>query len=178
MMTGVIHFLMTLLATSENMLPIITIICVFQLGVIRKRFVQPKRILVGLVSVIIGISFFLEGLDLALFPLGRLMATQLTSPAFLGITNPQDTTWLTYKGVYLFAGSIGFASTLAEPALLAIALKAQSISGGTINAWGLRITVSLGVALGVTLGAFRIITGIELYYLLLEGFKSCLGYYL
>lgn len=170
MMTGVIHFLMTLLATSENMLPIITVICLFQLGFIRKRFVQPKRILIGLFSVIIGISCFLEGLDLALFPLGRLMATQLTSPVFLGITNPQDTNWLTYKGVYLFAGSIGFASTLAEPALLAIALKAQSISGGTINAWGLRLTVSLGVALGVTLGAFRIITGIELYYLLLGGY--------
>jgi len=70
----------------------------------------------------------------------------------------------------VFAAGVGFATTLAEPALLAVALKAQHISGGTINAWGLRLAVSIGVAFGAALGTFRIISGIELYYLLFAGY--------
>ncbi|MDO9105241.1 MAG: DUF1538 domain-containing protein [Methylovulum sp.] len=170
MIDAVNHFLLTLLATCQNMLPIAAIIVVFQFVVIRKRFTQLKKILVGFAFVIFGIAFFLEGLDMALFPLGKLMATQLTAAEFLGTGAGEVLTWRSYAWVYVFAASVGFATTLAEPALLAVAQKAQHISGGTINAWGLRLAVSLGVALGSTLGTVRIITGIELYYLLFAGY--------
>lgn len=170
MIDGLRHFLLTLLASCTNMLPIVVIIVIFQFVVIRKPFVQLKRILVGFVCVILGITFFLEGLDMALFPLGKLMATQLTAPGFLGIAPSHDAAWHSYAWVYVFAACVGFATTLAEPALLAVALKAQHISGGTINAWGLRLAVSIGVAFGTALGVFRIITGIELYYLLFAGY--------
>jgi hypothetical protein len=108
---------------------------------------------------------------MALFPLGSLMASQLTTPDFLGI-KPMDqaVSWQTYTWVYVFAASIGFATALAEPSLLAVALKAEQISGGTINAWGLRIAVAIGVGFGLALGSFRIVTGIELYYFIITGY--------
>ena len=114
--------------------------------------------------VIVGIAFFLVGLDLALFPLGKLMASQLTTPAFLNIDpHLQNVPWQTYKWIYLFAASLGFATTYAEPSLLAVALKAEEISGGVIQSLGLRFAVSVGVAFGLALGTFRIVTGGELY---------------
>jgi hypothetical protein len=170
MIDGVNHFLLTLLASCTNMLPIAAIIVIFQFVVIRKQFVQLKRILAGFVCVILGITFFLEGLDMALFPLGKLMATQLTAPEFLGTVAGHGESWQSYAWVYVFAACVGFATTLAEPALLAVALKAQHISGGAISSWGWRLAVSIGVAVGAALGTFRIITGIELYYLLFAGY--------
>ncbi len=166
-----IHFSLALLATCRDILPIAAIIIGFQLLVIRKPLPNPKKTLIGFIYVLLGIAFFLEGLDMALFPLGKWMAKQLTSAEFLGI-NPQQhiLTWHTYIWVYVFAACIGFASTLAEPSLLAVAIKAEQISGGTIHAWGLRIAVSLGVAFGIALGAFRIVTGIELYIFIVIGY--------
>jgi len=90
------HFLLTLFATCKNMLPIAAIIVIFQFIVIRKRFTQLKKILVGFTCVIFGIAFFLEGLDMALFPLGKLMATQLTAPEFLGTAASHAVTWQSY----------------------------------------------------------------------------------
>ena len=75
-----------------------------------------------------------------------------------------------YYWVYIFAASIGFATTLAEPSLLAVAIKAEQISGGAIHAFGLRIAVSIGVAFGIALGAFRIVTGTELYFFIIAGY--------
>jgi hypothetical protein len=72
--------------------------------------------------------------------------------------------------VYVFAACIGFATTLAEPSLLAVAMKAEQISGGAIRAWGLRIAVSIGVAVGIALGTFRIVTGTELYFYIVVGY--------
>jgi hypothetical protein len=171
MTAWLVHFALALLATCRDVLPIAVIIIGFQLWVIRKPLVNPKKTLIGFIYVLLGIAFFLEGLDMALFPLGKLMAKELTSTEFLGI-NPQDhlATWRTYGWIYVFAASIGFATTLAEPSLLAIAIKAEQISGGSIQAWGLRIAVSLGVAFGIALGAFRIVTGIELYIFIVIGY--------
>ncbi|MDO9239607.1 MAG: DUF1538 domain-containing protein, partial [Methylicorpusculum sp.] len=108
---------------------------------------------------------------MALFPLGELMATQLTAPEFLGISaDSESVIWQNYYWVYAFAACIGFSTTLAEPSLLAVAMKAEEISGGTIQALGLRIAVSLGVALGITLGVFRIVTGGELYYFIIGSY--------
>jgi hypothetical protein len=164
------HFALTLLATCRDILPIAAIIIGFQLAVIRKPLAHPKKILGGFVYVLLGITFFLEGLEMALFPLGKLMATQLTAPAFLGTQAGQILPWQAYGWVYAFAACIGFATTLAEPSLLAVALKAEQISGGSIRAWGLRIAVSVGVAVGIALGTFRIVTGTELYFYIVGGY--------
>ncbi|CAA9892498.1 Na(+), Li(+), K(+)/H(+) antiporter subunit B [Candidatus Methylobacter favarea] len=157
------HFAQTLLATCRNVLPIAGIIMGFQLLVIRKPLPYPKNTLIGFLYVLLGIAFFLEGLNMALFPLGNLMADQLTSSEFLGINSQHSMNWQSYCWVYVFAACIGFATALAEPSLLAVALKAEDISAGAISAWGLRLTVSVGVAFGLALGTFRIVTGTELY---------------
>ncbi len=171
MMELAIHFALKLLETAKNVLPIASVIIVFQLLVIRKSLPHCKKTLAGFFYVLLGIVFFLEGLEMALFPVGSLMASQLTKPEFLGINSLSQTiSWQTYSWVYGFAASIGFATALAEPALLAVALKAEEISGGTIRPWGLRIAVATGVSFGLALGAFRIVTGIELYLLILSGY--------
>lgn len=165
------QFAQVLLTTCRDVLPIAAIIIGFQVLVIRKPLAHPKKMLIGFIYVLLGIAFFLKGLEMALFPLGKLMAAQLTNPEFLGI-NPgeQDVNWQAYYWVYIFAASIGFATTLAEPSLLAVAWKAQQISGGAIQALGLRIAVSIGVAFGIALGAYRIVTGTELYYYIVAGY--------
>jgi Protein of unknown function (DUF1538) len=164
-------FLIKLLEIGKNILPIAVVIMCFQLFVIRRPVSNPRKTLSGLVLVLLGMAFFLEGLELALFPLGNLMATELTTPEFLH-TNPQDKVvrWDNYLWVYIFSASLGFASALAEPALVAVALKVEQISGGAIHAWGLRAAVGVGVACGLALGAFRIITGMELYYFIVAGY--------
>jgi hypothetical protein len=166
-----IHVVKTLLETCRDILPIAGIILGFQLLVIRKPITHPKKTLVGFIYVTLGIALFLEGLELALFPLGKLMATQLTTPEFLNIDpNQQSIPWQAYKWIYVFAASIGFATTFAEPSLLAVSLKAEEISGGAIQSLGLRIAVSIGVAFGIALGAFRIVTGTELYFYIISGY--------
>ena len=171
MIAWLTHFVLALLATCRDVLPIAAIIIGFQLLVIRKPLANPKKMAIGFVYVLLGIAFFLEGLDMALFPLGKLMAKQLTSAEFLGVHSPaQVLTWQSYVWIYVFAASIGFATTLAEPSLLAVAIKAEQISGGTIQAWGLRMAVSIGVAFGIALGTFRIVTGIELYVFIVIGY--------
>jgi hypothetical protein len=72
--------------------------------------------------------------------------------------------------VYLFAAAIGFATTIAEPSLIAVAIKAQSVSGGAISTWGLRLAVAIGVALGIALGTYRIISGTPLHYYIITGY--------
>jgi hypothetical protein len=171
MIEWLVNFVLQLLEICKDILPIVTVIIGFQLLVIRKPLPRLKKTLIGFLYVLLGIAFFLEGLDMALFPLGSIMASQLTTPEFLGI-NPLDQTifWQTYFWIYIFAASIGFATALAEPSLLAVALKAEQISGGTINAWGLRIAVAIGVGFGLALGSFRIVAGIELYYFIIPGY--------
>ena len=164
-------FAQTLLATSIDVLPIAAVIIGFQLLVIRRRLAHPKKIAIGFVYVLLGIAFFLEGLEIALFPLGKTMAAQLTTPDFLGIDPVAgQINWRDYAWVYLFSASLGFTTAFAEPSLLAVALKAQQISGGTIGALGLRLAVSSGVGLGIALGTFRIVTGWELYYFIGAGY--------
>lgn len=165
------HFALKLLETCRDILPIVGTIIGFQLLVIRKPLPHPRKTIIGFFYVLLGIVFFLEGLDLALFPLGNLMASQLTTPEFLGV-NPVDqaVSWQSYFWVYIFAASIGFTTALAEPSLLAVALKAEQISGGAIRAWGLRISVAIGVGFGLALGTFRIVTGSELYLYIIAGY--------
>ena len=165
--------LRTLAVTVWDILPIAVIIFGFQLFVIRRKIVNLRRVLIGFAYVLVGLSFFLEGLDRALFPLGRLMAEQLTDPAFIlgdGASFSPTLDWRLYFWVYVFAAAVGFSTTIAEPALIAVAIKAKDVSGGAITVWGLRIAVAVGVAVGISLGTFRIVTGTPLHYYIITGY--------
>ena len=167
----VIDLLINIAATLLDVLPIAVIIFGFQLLVLRKPIPNLKRIIAGFVMVLLGLAFFLEGLQAALFPLGKLMAQQLTDPAFILSGNlSAELSWWNYKWVYLFALAIGFSTTIAEPSLLAVAIKANQVSAGSIGVWGLRIAVAIGVAFGITLGVFRIVTGTPLYWYIITGY--------
>ena len=166
-MAVIFDALMTILLTAMDVLPIVLFIFGFQTIVLRKPLPHFKRLLAGLGFVIIGLGLFLIGLELALFPLGREMAAQLTSPgALMGSVGD----WHAYLWVYFFALAIGFATTIAEPALLAVSMKAHDVSGGAISVWGLRVAVALGVAVGVALGTYRIITGLPLQNFIIVGY--------
>jgi len=161
------------LATLRDVLPIAAIIFGFQFLVIRRPIPNLRRVLVGFLYVLLGLTLFLEGLEQALFPLGRLMARQLTDPAFIfGSLDAVAAAvhWWDYYWVYLFAFAIGFSTTVAEPSLLAVAIKANQVSGGAIGIWGLRIAVALGVAIGIALGSFRIVTGYPLHWFIIVGY--------
>ena len=161
-----------LLATGRDVLPILALITGFQLLVLRQRVPHLRRLIVGGIYVVLGLALFLAGLEKALFPLGSIMATQLSDPTFIYGTAEAvaQADWTAYYWVYLFAAMIGFATTIAEPSLIAVAYKASEVSAGTISMWGLRITVALGVAFGISLGTFRIVTGTPLYMYILAGY--------
>lgn len=169
-MGNIEHILMTVLSTVRDVLPIAGIIFGFQLLVIRKPMPHLRKVLIGFVYVLAGLALFLVGLEEALFPLGKLMAQQLTDPAFIAARIDGAIDWWDYRWVYLFALAIGFATTIAEPSLIAVAIKAQEVSGGTISVWGLRIAVAIGVAFGIALGTYRIVTGTPLHYYIITGY--------
>ena len=167
------HLLITGLSTITDVLPIAGIIFGFQLLVLRQKVPHLKRVLVGFVYVLIGLTLFLVGLEVALFPIGKLMAQQLTDPGFIKQAADMvadNLQWGDYAWIYVFAAAIGFATTIAEPALIAVAIKAQQVSAGTITVWGLRIAVAIGVAIGIALGSFRIVTGTPLYFYIVAGY--------
>ncbi len=167
------HLLNTGLSTILDVLPIVTIIFGFQILVLRQEIPHLKSVLVGFAYVLVGLTLFLVGLEEALFPVGELMASQLTDPAFIKAaahTPGQALSWYDYTWVYLFAAAIGFATTIAEPALIAVAIKANQVSSGAISVWGLRIAVAFGVATGIALGTFRIVTGTPLHYYIIAGY--------
>ena len=161
------------LSTIDDVMPIIGILVGFQVLVLRKTIPHLPQVLLGFLLVLLGLAFFLEGLERALFPLGKIMAEQLTAPDFLGLTGDETSMsehWQAFVWVYLFAFAIGFSTTVAEPSLIAVAIKANQVSAGAIKPWGLRIAVALGVAVGISLGAFRIVTGTPLHYYIITGY--------
>ena len=163
----------SLLATIDDVLPIVGILVGFQVLILRRPIPNLKRVLLGFLLVLLGLAFFLEGLERALFPLGRLMAEQLTAPDFLGIAGSEvegAEHWGTYVWIYLFSFAIGFSTAIAEPSLIAVAIKAHQVSAGVIHPWGLRVAVAIGVAVGITVGAYRIVTGTPLHYYIISGY--------
>jgi hypothetical protein len=162
----------TLLSTIWDVLPIAIIVVFFQLFVLRRGIAHPKRVFVGFVYVLLGLALFLAGLEKALFPLGRLLARQLTELAAQAgaLESGSAPLWQHYYWVYLFGVAIGFATTIAEPALIAVAIKARDVSGGAISVWGLRIAVAIGVAIGIGLGTYRIVTGLPLHVFIITGY--------
>ncbi len=172
-MDGFVHFGVTLLTMLRDVLPIAAILFGFQALVLRRKIKDPTRVAMGMVLVLLGLTLFLEGLEMALFPIGRLMAQQLTAPEFIydsAVAAAGPVHWLDFLWIYAFAAAIGFATTVAEPALMAVAIKANQVSGGTITVRGLRYAVALGVAIGVAVGAFRIVTGTPLHWFIISGY--------
>ncbi len=163
----------SLLGTLGDVAPIVTMIVVFQWVILRKPVANLPKVILGFVYVVIGLSLFLIGLEKALFPLGDTMAKQLTDTKFL-----HEMQWvpshqlkaIDYYWVYLFAFCIGFSTTIAEPALIAVAIKANQVSGGSIRVNGLRISVAFGVAIGIALGCYRIVVGDPIHYYIITGY--------
>ena len=172
-MTYIDRFIEILVHTIDDVIPILVILLGFQLFVIRKKIPNLKRVATGFFFVLIGLAFFLQGLEQTLFPIGRLMAEQLTNPNFIFGHEMEANfsfSWQNYYWVYLFAFAIGFSTTIAEPSLLAVAIKAKEVSGGAIGTWGLRLAVALGVAIGISLGTFRIVTGYPIHWFIIVGY--------
>jgi Protein of unknown function (DUF1538) len=167
--------LSTTLGTVKDVLPIAAIIFGFQFIVLRQKPANLNEILAGFAWVLVGLSLFLLGLEWCLFPVGRLMAQQLTDPAFIQSAldageTAADINWRDYYWVYIFAFMIGFSTTIAEPSLIAVAIKANDVSGGAIGIWGLRISVALGVAVGISLGCYRIVVGDPIHWYIITGY--------
>jgi hypothetical protein len=159
--------------SAFDVLPIAVFLFGFQWLVIGGKLPNARQIVVGFVFVVVGLGFFLQGLEMSLFPLGRLMAGQLTDPQFLIETANSvvsELTWQDFYWVYIFAAAIGFSTTMAEPSLIAVSMKANSVSGGAIGVLGLRVAVAIGVGVGVSLGCYRIITGLPLHYFIAAGY--------
>jgi hypothetical protein len=158
-----------ILQAARDVLPVALFLFIFHTAVLRRRIPHLARIVAGFGFVVAGLGLFLLGLEQGLFPLGRLMAEQLTGAELIQ-AGQAAARWYDYYWVYAFAFAVGFGTTVAEPALLAVAIKANEASGGAIHVWGLRVAVALGVAVGVTLGCFRIITGTPLHWYIVGGY--------
>ncbi len=148
---------MELIGVIKDVAPILIVIFFFQYIIIKKPVSHLKRIVAGIGMVVLGLYAFIIGLEMGLFPIGESIAFQLTQ-----MNN--------FLLVYLFAFLIGFSTTMAEPALLAIAIKAEEISEGRIKQNILRIIVALGVAIGIALGSFRLISGDPIHYYIIAGY--------
>jgi hypothetical protein len=146
-----------LLRMFRDVAPIILVILFFQYGVIRKPIAHLHKVIGGFVLVIVGLYAFVVGLKLGLFPIGQSMAEQL-----IGLD--------TRLWVYLFAFSIGFATTMAEPALIAIGQKAEEAGKGRLRGNHIRMLVAIGVAIGITIGVHRIISGDSIHFYIMAGY--------
>jgi predicted cytidylate kinase len=147
----------TLIASIRDVTPVIAVILVFYLFVLREPIANFGKRAGGFGLVILGLYAFIIGLELGLFPIAESLAMELASSRNL---------WL----IYSFAFTVGFATTIAEPALTAIAGKAEEISEGSIKGSFLRGFVALGVGVGILLGAYRIIHGDSIVYYILSGY--------
>jgi hypothetical protein len=146
-----------LLLMLRDVIPIIIVILFFQYAVLRRPIAKLHQVSVGFVLVIVGLYAFVVGLKLGLFPIGRTMAEQL----------------IALDGVfflYLFAFMIGFATTMAEPALIAIGQQAEEAAQGRIKGSIIRLLVALGVAIGITIGVHRIISGDSIHLYVIAGY--------
>ncbi len=146
-----------LVSVIKDVAPILAIIFFFQYAVLKKHIKNLSTVIFGFGLVILGLYAFILGLEMGLFSLGETMAYQLTK---------QDSKML----IYTFGFAIGFSTTMAEPALMAIAKKSKEISDGKINDFALRLFVAFGVAFGIALGAFRIVDGGHIHYYIIVGY--------
>jgi len=154
---SIVAILKGLLSVIGDVAPILGIILFFQYVILKKPIENLKEVLIGFGLVIVGLDAFIVGLEMGLFGLGESMALQLTQSGSNSI-------------IYSFAFAIGFSTTMAEPSLTAIAKKAKEISDGKINDFVLRIFVAFGVAIGIALGAYRIVNGENIVFFIIAGY--------
>lgn len=149
-----------------DLLPIVLVVSFFQIIVLQQPFPNLTEIILGLFMVVAGLMFFVEGLEMGLFPIGENLSYALAKKGSLF--------WL-----ILFSFLLGFSTTVAEPALIAIADKAASISVEASlipkteeipYAFGLRMSVAVSVGLSIVIGVIRIIKGWPIYYLIIGGY--------
>jgi len=154
---SLIEILKGLVGVVMDVAPILAIILFFQYIILKKPIENLKQVLIGFGLVILGLDAFIVGLEMGLFSVGEMMAYELTQ---------YDNNII----IYSFGFFIGFSTTMAEPSLTAIARKAKEISDGKINDFVLRLFVALGVAIGISLGAYRIVVGGEIVYYIMAGY--------
>lgn len=161
-------FLKALLGSCKDLLPIILVIAFFQFAVLQQPMPNVGDILVGLALVVLGLTFFIYGLEMGLFPIGESMAQAFAKKGSIS--------WL-----LTFAFCLGFGTTVAEPSLIAVAKEAAIVaaSGGIIAdtlesqlsyANGLRFTVAFAVGFAIVIGVLRILRGWPIQYLILGGY--------
>lgn len=141
----------------KDILPMILVVLVFQYLILRRPLANPLKVTLGFVMVLFGLYAFVLGLKLGLFPVGALMAEQLIHRGMNSY-------------ILLFAFMIGFATTMAEPALIAIGNQAEEAAKGKLKGSVIRLIVALGVAIGITVGVYRIITGDSIHYYIMAGY--------
>ncbi|MFZ1694209.1 MAG: DUF1538 domain-containing protein [Flavobacteriales bacterium] len=163
-----LNILQRLKASFMDLLPIIAVVAFFQAVVLRQPLPQVGEVIFGSLLVVLGLMLFVQGLEMGLFPLGENMAFALTRKGSLP--------WL-----LLFAFFLGFSTTIAEPALIAVADEAARVAaeGELIGAdqdardryaFGMRISVALAVGVAILLGVMRILKGWPLPYLIIGGY--------
>ena len=157
----VVGMILGLASMLREVLPIVAVVLFFQWVALRRRLPHPLRVIVGFIMVLVGLYAFVVGLKLGLFPLGTLMAEQLIEQGVPAL-------------ILLFALLIGFAVTMAEPALVAIGEQAQDASPGKINAFAVRVIVAVGVGLGIGFGVYRILVGGPFHYSIMAAYAMAI----
>ena len=159
-----------LLDSGRDLAPIVVVIAFFQIVVIRQPFPNLGEILIGLGLVVLGLAFFIRGLEMGLFPLGEDMAQAFARKG--------SAAW-----IMVFAFALGFGTTVAEPALIAVAAEAARTvaEAGAISsdeaaldeyAFGLRMTVALSVGVAIVVGVLRIIKGWPIQWVIIAGYMG------
>ncbi len=157
-------------SSIRDLIPIFLVIAFFQLAVLRQPIPNIGDLLTGVALVVLGLTFFTRGLEQGLFPIGEAIAHAFARKGSL--------LWL-----LLFAFALGFGTTIAEPALIAIADEAAKVAAqaGAIEAndasmrgysRGLRVTVAFSVGIAIVVGVFRILKGWPLHYLIIGGYMG------
>ena len=170
---GLLSFAGLVLGTLRDLAPIIAVVAVFQVAVLRQPFPDLGGIVGGLVLVMLGLALFIKGLEMGLFPLGEGLAQ--------GFAHKGSLVWL-----LVFAFALGFGTTVAEPALIAVTTEASRVAAdaGVVAAdadamdtyaLGLRYTVAVSVGVGITLGVLRILKGWPLHYWIIGGYIVAVG---
>ncbi len=147
----------------RNLLPIIAVVLVSSYVILRRPLANPKGLAVGILLVALGLYMFDEGLQVGLFPLGDEMTR--------GLLRDGVSPWV----LYLYAFLIGFATTMAEPALIALSIKADKVSVGQLKGLWLRSLVSIGVGIGIMIGCLRILDGTNIAFWLIPGYLLVLA---
>lgn len=153
--------LAALVATLLDAAPVALVVGLFQAAVLRRRPAHLSRVLIGAGYVVVGLALFRLGLEWSFLPIGADLSDRLTAPGLDGAAHAAPS-WTGFAWLYLFAATLGFATTMVEPTLTAVAQRVGDLTGGTLRPLTLRLVVAAGVAAGLLLGTLRIVVGVPL----------------